>query len=227
MADDHRQDIKQKRQALIDAAFQHVPFDGMNAQAIAAAAAELGYDAGLTGLLLPNGGADLAAAYHRRGDALLAEALASAPKEGRIRDRIADAVMMRLGFSDPVMVRAGCAILALPANAGTGMRLLAETADTIWSGLGDGSQDVNWWTKRAMLASAYSATVLYWLGDDSDDSVETRRFLDGRIENIMGIEKAKARLAKLPGLAAAARMATGWITAPRPRDLPGGRWMQD
>lgn len=223
MVDDLRQDMDDKRQALIDTALLHVPFDGMNGHAIAVAAAELGYDAGLAKILLPNGGADLAAAYHRAGDAILVRNLTTSPPEGRIRDRISTAVMMRLGLSDPVMVRAGCAILALPGNAGLGMRLMGETADIIWSGLGDASRDVNWWTKRAMLASAYSATVLYWLGDDSEDAAETKRFLDRRIENIMGIEKAKAKLAKIPGLAAAGRFATGWIAAPTPRDLPGGQ----
>lgn len=223
MVDDVRQDMNDKRQALIDAALLHVPFDGMNGLAIAAGAADLGYDIALADILLPNGGAGLAAAYHRAGDARLAASLAAEPPEGRIRDRIAAAVMMRLGFSDPVLVRAGCAILALPANAALGMRLMAETADTIWAGLGDSSQDVNWWTKRAMLASAYSATVLYWLSDESEGATDTRLFLDRRIGNIMGIEKAKASLANIPGMAAAGRFATGWISAPKPRDLPGGQ----
>ena len=81
------------------------------------------------------GGAALAAAYHRRADAQLAEKLAgSAP--GRIRDRIAEAIWQRLQLADPELVRAGAAVMALPQNAALGARLMWETADTIWTGIG-------------------------------------------------------------------------------------------
>lgn len=216
-------DIATRRAALVEAALVHVPFDGMNARALAAAAAELGIDPVLAGVLVPGGGAGLAAAYHRRADAQLAEWLAKSPPEGRFRDRIAAAVVQRLRLVDRELVRAGAATLALPAHAALAARLMAETADVIWSGLGDASQDVNWWTKRGILASVIAATVLYWLGDDSADMADTRAFLDRRIEGVMRFEKARAQLARVPGMAGLTRAATGWITAPVPRDLPGGR----
>lgn len=216
-------DIAARRKALIAAALAHVPFDGMNARALAAGAADLAIDPVLAGILVPGGGAGLAAAYHRAADAQLADWLAQSPPEGRFRDRIAAAVLHRLQLVDRDLVRAGAVTLALPAHAGLAARLMAETADVIWSGLGDTAQDVNWWTKRGILASVIAATVLYWLGDDSEDMAETRAFLDRRIEGVMRFEKAKAGLARLPGMAGLARAATGWITAPAPRDLPGGR----
>ena len=139
-----------------------------------------------------------------------------------MRDRIAAAIRHRLEIAAPELVRAGAAVLALPQNAGLATRLLGETADAIWDGLGDTSDDVAWWTKRASLSAVYGATVLYWLGDQSDGKADTWAFLDRRIDNVMGFEKLKARAAKFPGVAAATRVATGWIHAPRPRDLPGG-----
>lgn len=216
-------DIAARRAALVAAALTHVPFDGMNARALAAGAAELGIAPDLAAVLVPGGGAGLAAAYHRAADTQLAEWLAKTPPEGRFRDRIAAAVIQRLLLVDRELVRAGAATLALPAHAGLAARLMAETADVIWSGLGDSAQDVNWWTKRGILASVIGATVLYWLGDDSPDIAETRAFLGRRIDGVMRFEAAKARLAKVPGMAGLARAATGWITAPGPRDLPGGR----
>ena len=50
---------------------------------------------------------------------------------------------------------------------------------------------------------------------------ETRAFIDRRIDGVMRIEGAKARLKKLPGAQAVTDLAFGWIRAPRPRDLPG------
>jgi ubiquinone biosynthesis protein COQ9 len=178
-------------------------------------------DPALARAFLPDGGAGLAAAYHRRGDHALRAWLSAFPPQGRFRDRIAAALRHRLELADPELVRAGSAVLALPQNAALGARLLAETADTVWDGLGDTSQDVAWWTKRASVGAVYGATVLYWMGDASPGKADSWAFLDRRIDDVMGFEKLKARAAKIPGVSAATRLATGWIRAPKPRDLPG------
>lgn len=224
MTDPHAtDDAATRRAALIEAALRHVPFDGMNAGALRAGAVELGIAPDLARVLVPGGGAGLAAAYHRGLDVQLADWLAATPPQGRFRDRISAAVIHRLELSDRELVRAGAATLALPGHAGLAARLMGETADVIWTGLGDTSRDVNWWTKRGILASVLAATVLYWLGDDSPDMADTCGFLDRRIEGVMRFEKAKTRLRKLPGASWLARATTGWIAAPAPRDLPGGQ----
>ena len=63
----------------------------------------------------------------------------------------------------------------------------------IWSGIGDTSEDINWYSKRATLSGVYGATVLYWLGDESETNADTWAFLDRRIGNVMQIEKAKGQ----------------------------------
>ncbi len=112
----------------------------------------------------------------------------------RFRDRIAHAVRLRLEAVDKDLVRKGMSLFALPQNAAEGSRALWGTADEIWTVLGDTSRDVNWYTKRASLSAVYSATVLYWLGDDSEDNARTWDFLDRRIDNVMQFEKTKAKL---------------------------------
>ena len=159
-----------ERDRLIDAALSHVLFEGMGERAITMAAADIGMNPALARVYLPRGGADLAAAYHRRGDDALRAWLADTPPQGRFRDRITQAVMQRLSLSDRELARAGAAIFALPQHAALGAGLIWETADTVWAGLGDRSQDVNWYSKRATLSAVYAATVLYWLGDDSPDA---------------------------------------------------------
>lgn len=207
--------------ALLTAALAHVPFEGMNEAAILAGARDLDIPPAMARVHFPQCGAGLAAAYHRRADGQLRDWLAASPPEGRFRDRVTAAVWHRLSLVEPELVRAGAATLTLPQNAALGARLVWETADIIWAGLGDRSADVNWYSKRATLSAVISATVLYWLGDESPSHADTRAFLDRRIDGVMRFETLKAQLRKLPGAAPLGDMALGWIRAPRRRDLPG------
>lgn len=206
--------MTETRDRLAKAALLHVPFDGMNLAALRAGARDIGLSGDVAEAFFPGGGADLAAWIHRRGDARLAEWMQSAPA-GRISERIADAIRQRLDFADVELVRAASAVLALPANQPLAARLMWETADTIWNGLGDSSRDVNWYSKRATLSTVYAASVLYWLGDLSEDHAETRDFIDRRIDGVMQFEKLKAQARKLPGVAMLTDIATGWIRAPK------------
>ena len=209
------------RNRLLEAALVHVPFEGMNDRALVAGARDIGMSADMARVHFPQGGAGLAAAYHRSLDAALAGELAAHPQPARYRDRVADAIWQRLRMSDPELVRAGAAVMALPQNAPLGARLIWETADSIWNALGDSSQDVNWWTKRATLSSVWAAVVLYWLGDQSEGEADTRAFIDRRIEGVMQFEKLKASARKLPGVGMLADLATGWVRKPQPAPTPG------
>lgn len=187
--------------ALLDAALPHVPFDGWSAATLDAAAQDAGIDAGLARALYPRAGLDLALAYHRRGDRLMLAALAASDLSAvRFRDRVALAVRLRLENADREVVRRGVTLLALPQNAPEAARAVWDTADAIWTALGDTSEDGNWYSKRAILSAVHSATVLFWLGDTSEDSAETWAFLDRRIENVMQFEATKARIKASPVL---------------------------
>jgi ubiquinone biosynthesis protein COQ9 len=130
---------------------------------------------------------------------------------------------------DKEAVRRGLTLFALPIHAADGAKALWQTADAIWTALGDTSDDLNWYTKRATLSAVYSSTVLYWLGDQSMDHAATWAFLDRRIDDVMRVERAKKavrenRLLK-PFLAGPEWLASR-IKAPgagAPADLPG-RW---
>jgi ubiquinone biosynthesis protein COQ9 len=79
-------------------------------------------------------------------------------------------------------------------NAALGLKLLYQTVDAMWRAAGDTSTDFNFYTKRAILGGVYSATLLRWFNDTSEDEGETHTFLDARIENVMQFEKFKAEL---------------------------------
>ncbi|MCP5089255.1 MAG: COQ9 family protein [Rhodobacteraceae bacterium] len=172
-------------------------FDGWGSETLAAAIEDSGVDPTLAGQACPRGGIDLAVAFHRQGDAAMVEALQAAKmEEMRYRDRIALGVRQRLEAvaENREAVRRGVALFALPLHAGDGAGLIWGTSDAIWNVLGDTSRDVNWYTKRATLSGVYSATVLFWLGDDSPGYAETWAFLDRRIDDVMQIESFKAKV---------------------------------
>ena len=193
---------------LVTAALPLVSFDGWSANTLENAIKDAGIDPGLAHQACPRGAVDLALAFHRMGDAKMQEALAMADlSDMRFRDQIAKAVQLRIEVvaNQKEAVRRGVTLFALPTNASEGARALWATTDKIWDVLGDTSEDVNWYTKRATLSAVYSATLLYWLGDDSADSAETWAFLDRRIDNVMQFESVKAKLKDNPlakGLAA-------------------------
>ena len=181
---------------LLNAALDHVPFDGWSEASFAAAVKDSGVDPTVARAICPRGAVDLAVAYHHRGDAVMLERLQNEDLDAlRFRDRIARAVQLRLEVAtDKEVVRRGTTLFSLPHHAPEGAKLVWGTADAIWTTLGDSSEDVNWYTKRATLSAVYSSTVLYWLGDDSIGHQATWDFLDRRIENVMQFEKFKAQV---------------------------------
>ncbi len=187
---------------LLEAALMHVPFDGWSEATFQAAIADTGVDSTIARAVCPRGAVDLAVAFHKQGDAKMLERMKSEDlSEMKFRDKIAAMVRFRLEVvTDKEVVRRGTTLFALPQHAPDGAKLVWGTCDAIWDALGDTSDDVNWYTKRATLSAVYSATVLFWLGDTSEDHQATWEFLDRRIENVMQIEKLKAQVNNSPTL---------------------------
>ena len=213
---------------LLDAILPHVAFDGWSAGAFAAAAQDCDMTAEAAHGVCPRGATDLAVLFHTQGDAAMVEALKAADlSDMRFRDRVAEAVRLRLDAAyDKEAVRRGTALFALPHLAPIGSKLIWGTADAIWNALGDTSDDVNWYTKRATLSAVYGSVVLFWLGDDSEDGRATTDFIDRRIDNVMQFEKFKSAVSANPVTKHFANILgtlTAGIKAPAapPRDVPG------
>ncbi len=194
-------DVEALRERLLDAALAHVPFDGWSAATLRAAAEDAGIEPDLLRAILPRGIIDLAVAYHRRGDAAMRARLMTTDLSAmRFRDKVAAAVRFRIEAAEREAVRRGAALFALPQNTPTGAKLIWDTADAVWTALGDTSDDLNWYSKRAILSGVYSSTVLFWLGDETPDHAATWDFLDRRIEDVMRFEKLKAQVRDNPTL---------------------------
>ena len=223
------------KQELLEAASMHVAFDGWSDATFKAAVRDSGMDIGLAKSVCPRGAIDLAIAFHKRGDeAMIAAVKAADLTEMKFRQKVAFALRTRFELiMDKEAVQRGTTLFALPHLAADGAKLIWGTADAIWTVLGDTSEDVNWYTKRATLSGVYASTVLYWLGDDSTDTQATWDFIDRRIENVMQFEKVKAQVNSNPALSklmAGPNWLMSQIKAPTqfapPTDLPG-MWRGD
>lgn len=215
------------RAELVEAALPHVPFSGWSRQTLRAAARELGIDDHMVRLLCPRGCVDLAVHWHRAGDKAMQDAVAAIPLEQvRIHDRITRAVQLRLEQIDNREVaRRSAALFAMPQHAPVGAELIWGTADAVWTAIGDSSDDINWYTKRATLSAVYSATLLYWLGDGSEGAQATHAFLDRRIAAVVEFGKTTSRLRQTaPGkwLACCVEPLLRNIRPPAPHDSAPG-----
>lgn len=186
---------------ITDAALPHVPFDGWSGATFRRAVADAGVSPAQARAAFPRGALDVALHFHRRDDERMRERLRAADLgEMRYRDRVAHAVRVRLEVADEnkEAVRRGMTLFSLPIHATDGLAAMWGTVDAVWDSLGDTSDDVNWYTKRATLSGVYASTVLFWLGDQSEGYRDTWAFLDRRIDDVMRIEKTKGRMRQSP-----------------------------
>jgi ubiquinone biosynthesis protein COQ9 len=174
-------------------------FDGWSGEAVANAAAELGVDPNVAAYAFRDGAMDMIAAWIDHVDAemeraLPAEALAELPVHRRIRRLLQFRLEAVTGLEEAL--RRALAIMAMPQNAARTLRRGWQSADLMWRLAGDTAADYNHYTKRAILAAVYAATLAVFVDDGSDGKAETLAFLDRRLAGIGRFEKAKARLSQ-------------------------------
>lgn len=185
------------KDAVVRAALTQIPLEGFSEKVLREAAKEAGVDARLLPRLFPDGPLSLAEALSETFDREMETRLAKAKLASmKVRERIAKAVKTRIDIMRPHKdaVRRAAAFLTLPPHAARGATLLYRTVDAMWRAAGDTSTDFNFYTKRAILGGVYSATLMRWFTDKSDDEGETEAFLARRIDDVMRFEKFKAQM---------------------------------
>ena len=72
-------------------------------------------------------------------------------------------------------------------------RLKSGRVTVLQSG-GSPAEGFAYYSRRATLAGVLTATLLCWLGDQSENSAATWAFLDRRIEDVMRIGRLRSRI---------------------------------
>ncbi|MGF1549949.1 MAG: COQ9 family protein [Sphingomonadaceae bacterium] len=200
--------LDELRRALAPLVALNAVFDGWTDKALGLAAAQLGVPHARARLVFPGGAAEMIYAWFDSVDIAMAEAFP--PErigEMKIRERIRALIMFRIEHmtGEREALRRALAILAMPRNAPLAARLAWRAADRMWRLAGDTATDLNHYSKRMILIGVYGSTMLVFLDDDSEGLIETRAFLDRRIDDVMRFEKMKARwrggAERLPSLA--------------------------
>lgn len=187
-----------ERDAAIAATLAHVPFDGWTRIALRRGLAAIGGDPRDAALLFPGGAADMIAAFCDLADRQMAAGMTAPDYAGlRTTARVRAAIALRLEQNRPhrEAIRRALAVLALPGNAAVAAACTARTVDAIWQAAGDRAADFSWYTKRALLAGVYTATVLFWLrrADQDADDAATLAFLDRRLAGVGRIGSLRRR----------------------------------
>ncbi len=197
-------DPAEERQALkdriLEAALMHAAFDGWSSQTLRNAAIDAGVDPATARRLFPRGGDSLLDwlddwADRRMLARLEGEDLTKLP----VARRIARLVRARFEALTPHREAVRRAVLArgLPHNLPGGITALWRTVDRIWEAAGfpAGEQrDIDYYTRRALLAGILVATLLYWLEDQSEGCRDTWAFLDRRIDEALRYGRLSGRL---------------------------------
>ena len=193
MSNDPMREIKDR---LILAVLPEVPFTGWTMAALAEGAKGLGMDPTMGERAFPGGPNDAVLHFIDLADRRLAEE-AQGPLEGlRLTGRIRWLVRHRLeSWSEHrEAIRRASVILSLPGNAMRAAKATWATADLMWRLAGDQPVDFSYYTKRATLSAVYSATLLYWMSDDSEGCAESWAFLDRRLADLGKLPKAMAEV---------------------------------
>lgn len=188
--------LEELKLALAPAIADAAVFDGWTDAALVSASEAEGVDPDVARLAYPGGAMDMIAAWIASVDVAMFAAL---PAERlavmKVRERIRSLVQARLDAIEgrEEALRRALAIMAMPQNVARAGRLGWASADAMWRLAGDTATDYNHYTKRAILASIYTATLAVFVNDESEDKADTRAFLDRRIDGVMRFEKAKAQ----------------------------------
>ena len=188
--------LDELRLALAPAIADAAVFDGWSDEALVMAAEQMGTDIDVARLAFKDGALGMVFAWIEAVDMAMAAAF---PEEVvaamKIRERIRALVQFRLDAvtGQEEALRRALAIMAMPQNVVRSTRRGWQSADLMWRLAGDTATDYNHYTKRAILASIYGATLTVFIDDTSEDKADTRAFLERRIDGVMQFEKVKTK----------------------------------
>ena len=140
---------------ILEAMLKHVPFEGWTSRALSMAMRETDLSVGAEHIYAPDGALGLMRIWSEQLDQKMVEAIDARGFDNmRIRDKVTEAVWVRLELLRPHQDAARRAVsrLSLPDGAGQAATQLWASADAIWTAIGDTSEDYNYYTKRMILS---------------------------------------------------------------------------
>ncbi|ATY64676.1 ubiquinone biosynthesis COQ9 [Cordyceps militaris] len=175
-------------EAILSAAYKHVPEHGFSALALGLGARDAGY-LDISPSMLPDSTFNLVR-YHlviqRQGLAGTSRILFKDQQSLGLGARVAALTWARLlGNKDIVQHwQEALAVMAQPSHVPESLKELAQLSDEIWFLSGDTAVNPSWYSKRATLSMIYTTTELFMTNDHSPGFTETNKFLTRRLEEV-------------------------------------------
>lgn len=197
--------------SVIRAMLVHVPFDGWTDKAIEAAGQDLDLSDETLAHLFPRGAISAVEAFVAMSDQDMIKRFAELdPRPDGVTVTIKTLILMRLEEAAPhrEAVSRALQILARPQNTPVAIQTLYRSIDCMWRIAGDRSVDLNFYSKRALLAGVYSATLAYWIANPGADQEKMDLFVSRRLREVALFPKiiAPARHIAETGIVLAGRM---------------------
>lgn len=176
----------QQRQYLIQQGLANIPFDGWSFDSLRSVEQQLQIPTGTADRIFDFDTTTMATAF---ADYITTEMLtalkATHPQPTGTTNRIATALKIRLHIMEPHKQSVQMLVRQFGTTPQTHAHTAWQACDVIWNWAGDTSTDYNHYTKRGLLVGVYTATVLYWLSDDSPNYTATHNFIDRQLQTIV------------------------------------------
>ncbi|KAM3504376.1 hypothetical protein MY11210_008375 [Beauveria gryllotalpidicola] len=190
-------------EAILSAAYKHVPEHGFSGRALGLGARDAGY-LDISPSVLPDGAFNLIR-YHlvsqRQSLARNTEGLFIDEESLGPGDKVAALTWARLRGNQDIIQhwQEALAVMAQPRHVSESMKELARLSDEIWFLSGDKAVDPTWYSKRATLSMIYTTTELFMTNDKSPKFIETNKFLARRLEEVQSVGGAVSAVGQWTG----------------------------
>jgi len=189
---------------ILDASLKYVKIHGWSKLSLSSGAEDLGYISIVSGLF-ERGGDELVLHHIKTSNKNLDSWMLAEVKKYKesgeklpitkfIKSAVKERLLMNADFIKAGVWGEALALMAKPQNIPESVGYLQQLSDYIWHRAGDTSADLNWYSKRMLLAGIISSTEVFMIQDISQNFEETWKFLDRRFEDIAGVPQ----LGKLP-----------------------------
>jgi len=206
-------DSKETKEKILAEFLKLCAFDGWNDNALSQAISNCGIDEKFSSLIFENGCLDLIEFYIEHQNQKAAAEILKIENfhQQKIRDKISLALYARFMVEENNKIALQRLInfyldpknfIKLEIGAKPmikGLKSCYKVSDFIWKSINDQSTDFNFYTKRLTLAKIILRSLPVFIKDVSQNSSQTKNFIDSEIEKVMKFEKFKARVKKFSG----------------------------
>ncbi len=171
---------QKKARAILQQALPSIAFDGWSEACFRQAGVDAGFSEDLATILFPNLPMDAIDIWVSWADELMSQSADSAFESLGTTQKIRRLILDRLQRFSPhrEALNRAVVICSLPWNLPRAMQMTAKTVDAMWELAQVRDHDMNWYTRRAILAYVYTATLRHWLREGEDLAA----YLDARLD---------------------------------------------